>query len=154
MRICGSDGQSLELRVLRYQFPETSDDEYDANWLMIEGVVSHPRGGWSFCDPCLLTYEGARLADWLDAVGQNESCATEMGFLEPNLSFALIRRPGGGKGMLRVYFELESRPHWARAPTAGRSDLWVEFPVLEAELRRAARELREQLARYPERGKR
>jgi hypothetical protein len=153
MRVCGPDGQSLELRVLRYQFPQPSDNEYDSNWLMIEGVVSHPRGGWSFCDPCLLTDEVARLADWLDALGQSESCATEMGFLEPNLSFALIRPPGGN-GVLRVYFDLESRPHWAPAPTAGRSDLWVEFPVLEAGLREAARELREQLARCPERAKR
>jgi hypothetical protein len=51
--------------VVGYQFPDNHISEYDSNWLVIEGRVSHPQADWSFRDPCLLTYEADYLADWL-----------------------------------------------------------------------------------------
>ena len=149
MRLCGPDGQSVELRVVGYQFPDLAEAEYDSNWLRIEGNVIHPRGQWSFRDPCLLTYEVSRLADWLDAVARNDPSADEIGFIEPNLSFRVIR--SDASTLLCVYFELESRPTWAEARAAGANDIWVQFPVDELALRQAARSLRQQLTAYPQR---
>jgi len=152
MQLCGIDRQSIELRIAGYQFPHLDTVEYDSNWLRIEGHVSHPRGRWSFQDPCLLTYEVSRLANWLDALTQETSDSDEIGFVEPNLSFRVVRSPASA--VLRVYFELEARPHWIATPYAGLNDLWVEFEVRELELRRAARSLREELAIYPQRTRR
>ena len=112
MNLIGPAGQSLELRILGYQFPDLSDAEYDSNWLHIEGHVNHPRGIWSFRDPCLLTYEVSRLADWLDAVARNESVPSEIGFTEPNLSFRVI--PAARGAVLRAYLDLEARPEWVQ----------------------------------------
>jgi hypothetical protein len=148
MKFCGVDGQSVELRVVGYQFPDLAEIEFDSNWLRIEGKVSHPRGQWSFEDPCLLTYEVSRLADWLDALAQGNSISDEIGFVEPNLSFRIVR--SATATVLRVYFELEARPGWVATPTAGLEDLRVEFPLQELDLRQAACSLREELANYPQ----
>lgn len=84
MQFRGTDGQSVELYVAGYQFPDLPTVEYDSNWLRIEGQVSHPQGQWSFQDPCLLTYEVSRLADWLDALVEDQPKSDEIGFIEPN----------------------------------------------------------------------
>jgi hypothetical protein len=149
MQLHGIGRQSVELHIVGYQFPDLAAVEYDSNWLRIEGYVSHPRGRWSFQDPCLLTYEVSRLANWLDALAQQDPNGDEIGFVEPNLSFRIVRSEASA--MLRVYFELEARPNWVAAPSAGLSDLWVEFRVQELELRQAARSLRQELAIYPQR---
>ena len=39
-----ADGQSLELRILGYQYPDLETEDYDSNWLNVEGKVAHPRG--------------------------------------------------------------------------------------------------------------
>jgi hypothetical protein len=152
MRLHGIDGHSLELHIVGYQFPDLTKDHWDSNWLRIEGRVSHPRGRWIFQDPCLLTYEVSKLADWLEAVAREKSTREEIDFIEPNLSFRILRSPE--PAVLRVYFELEARPRWAAAPYAGTKDLWVEVPVQEFHLRDAARSLRKELAIYPERATR
>jgi hypothetical protein len=149
MQFRGTDGQSVELHIAGYQFPDLPTVEYDSNWLRIEGQVSHPQGHWSFQDPCLVTHEVSRLADWLHALAEDRPNNDEIGFIEPNLSFRIVRSPDSV--VLRVYFELEARPHWVATPSAGLGDLWVEFPVRELELRQAARSLRQELAIYPQR---
>lgn len=153
MQLRNIDGQSVELHIAGYQFPDLAAVEYDSNWLRIEGQVHHPKGQWSFQDPCLLTYEVSRLANWLDALAQEKPDNDEIGFIEPNLSFRVVRSHASAV-VLRVYFELEARPNWAAAPSAGLNDLWLEIPVRELELRQAARSLREELAIYPQRTKR
>ena len=152
MQLYGIDGQSVELHIVGYQFPDLAAVEYDSNWLRIEGHVHHLQGPWSFQDPCLLTYEVTRLANWLDALAQEKPDSDEIDFIEPNLSFRIVH--SHASAVLRVYFELEARPNWAAVASAGVNDLWVEFPVRELELRRASRSLREELAIYPQRTKR
>jgi hypothetical protein len=55
--------------------------------------------------------------------------------------------------MLRVYFELETRPSWASS-AFGEEDTWVEFPIEELDLRATAREWRAELSAYPQRAAR
>lgn len=150
MKLAGTDGQSFELEVAGYQFPEESLHKYDSNWLLIRVNVEHPRGRWSAQDPSLLTSEVAELADWLEALASGASEENDMTFTEPNLSFRLVESAAGPA--LRVYFELEIRPSWAASRGAGMKDLWVELPLSELDLRDAAASLRSGLERFPHRG--
>lgn len=146
MHLTGTDKQSFRLEIVGYQFPLAKSPD-DSNWLQIAIDVTHPRGSWSNVDPSLLTHEVARLAGWLDAVAAGEGDEEE-GFLEPNLSFRVVNE---AKRLLRVYFELDSRPHWGSSRTVGDDDLFVTFRISEVDLTAAARSLREQLSRYPQR---
>ncbi len=86
LRFSNEDGSSLKVRILGYQYPENSRDQYDADWLRIEGIATHPKGNWRFCDPCLLTWEASALAAWLESCGDAANAQTSIGFIEPNLS--------------------------------------------------------------------
>ena len=147
MRLASSTGSSLDLRVIGYQFPEIDNKRYDSNWLIIEVSVVHPDGNWTARDPSLLTFEAAHLVDWLTDIlsgtNQTEYCS----FIEPNLSF----RVTDGGTTLRVYFDLEIRPHWAASDVADNEDLWVQFPLSEIDINAAADELRQQLSAFPQR---
>ena len=149
MRLEGSDGQSVTVGVTGYQFPDLSEAEDDSNWLVIRVDVVHPRGSWQASDPSLLTYELARLADWLDSVASGNWAKAEIGFTEPNLELQVI--DAGGVRKLRVQFDLELRPAWAPAQEAGAGDVWVEFDIRELDLHAAAVDLRKHLERYPQR---
>jgi hypothetical protein len=115
--------------------------------------VQHPRGNWSAQDPCLLTYDVAGLADWFEAVAAGHEHDAELGFMEPNLLFRTGTDSHGSR-FVRVYFDLELRPDWARSDEAEMEDLFLDFPADPAQLVTAARSLREQLARYPQRTER
>jgi hypothetical protein len=149
MKLVSRDGQFLQLQILGYEFPHLEMAEYDSNWLVIAGEVRHARGSWRFIHPCLLTYEAARLASWMDAVADANPCSDTCGFTEPNLEFRALlslKHP-----VLRVYFNLEARPSWASSRVAGEDDLWVEFPIAGLDLRSAAQHLRAELSSYPQR---
>jgi hypothetical protein len=52
------DFSAFELRVAGYQFPDIESDEFDANWLVVEGLVAPAdERAWKFRDPALLTWE-------------------------------------------------------------------------------------------------
>jgi hypothetical protein len=116
MKLASRDGQSLELRILGYQFPHLETEEYDSNWLVVTGKVTHSRGSWQFTEPCLLTYEAEKLASWMDDVADAKPGFDTCGFIEPNLEFRAllsIDRPA-----LRVCFDLEARPSRASSGLA------------------------------------
>jgi hypothetical protein len=94
MRLTISGDISVEIRIAGYQYPAEEIAEYDSNWLIIEGVVMHPRGNWRFLDPSLLTYEVSRLADWLDAVATSANTKLTCEFIEPNLKFEVLTSDG------------------------------------------------------------
>jgi hypothetical protein len=143
MRFVGRNGMGVELRVAGYQFPDNVADS--VNWLMIEGDVRHPRGSWSFREPCLLIEEATQLADWLEALKAGQRVGPSCGFFEPNLSFEVL--PPGDVRLLRVLFAAESRPVWWPCHV----EAFVEFAITELDLARAANEWREQLRPFPER---
>jgi hypothetical protein len=143
MKLSASNGQVLELSIIGYQFPSGPTEWHDRNWLQVRIEVVHPRGRWRSTDPTLLTSEVLELAHWLDSVAKGEVRQEDRPFTEPNLRFEV------GSNALRVYFELESRPSWAKADGASANDLWVEFPLAEIDLGAAAADLRRQLEQYP-----
>ena len=149
MKLTGPNG-SFDLSLLGYQFPNLTAEPYDSNWLQVRVAVDHPRGLWTATDPCLLTYEAASLADWLDAVALGTAADSELRFLEPCLWFEL-RDGTGGAPTVRVYFQYEFRPPWARD---FEDDEVLDLPIEEGQFRRAAAALRLQLREYPQRAER
>jgi hypothetical protein len=153
MKLSSKDRCSIvELQILGYEFPHFETKEYDSNWLIVAGNVTHPRGSWHFSHPCLLTYEAERLAFWMDAVADAKSPSDSCAFTEPNLEFRSllnIDRP-----VLRVYFALEARPSWATYPADDTQDIFVEFAIEDLDLRSIVQQWRSELSVYPQRASR
>jgi len=150
MHITNQAGDALKLTITNYQFPEHTGGGTDANWLMIQIDATINHRSWMITDPCLLTVEVQRLADWLRALVDTHTSHSRCGFIEPCLSFVLHTLNNKNR-VLRVYFELEARPAWAKATGAGPEDLWIDFPLEEIDVQQAAVELYRQLSRYPTR---
>ncbi len=148
-------GSYFHLELLGYKYPDAEGEPYDANWLLVRVDVAGPQGAWSITDPCLLTHEAARLADWLEAVGSGKKQTPALSFLEPALLFRQVEREGS-EIFLRIHFGSLVHPAWAsEMPAPGTNpDLWLDFPVAEIDLRAASNELRRQLKRYPRRSER
>ena len=153
MRLVGSDGSLFEISVVDYEYPEIQFEEYDSNWLLIRMHVVHPRGEWTSVDPSLLTYEVEALANRFDAIAKGDHVDVVQRFTEPNLSLRLLDQHLESR-LLAVYFNLENPVPWARHTVALAEDLFVEFPLSEVDLARAAEELRHELAQYPQRAAR
>ena len=151
MRLISSDSSFL-LTVLGYQHPDAAGEPYDAHGLAIQINASGPGGVWTGTDPCLLTYEAARLADGLEAVGSNREAQRAISFLEPVLLFRLVQTEQGRT--LRVHFGNLVNPSWRQLegkPASASPDIWLDFPLDETDLVAAARDLRQQIRRYPSR---
>ncbi|MFE8940939.1 hypothetical protein ACFYNX_26075 [Streptomyces sp. NPDC007872] len=113
---------SVDLRPVRYQFATVRGDSYDDNWLVIDGTVMTPEGGWSFADPCLLTDEARQVSAWLRAVAAGTVDVTEPDaegelspdtwFIEPVVAFSLANRIERGTTVIRVHLSLEAAPPW------------------------------------------
>jgi hypothetical protein len=94
--------------------------------------------------------EVEELARWFEAVADAKAVDRELEFMEPNLAFQLDEI-SGAEIHLRVWFECESRPVWKPNPVAHARDLAAILSLTATELRRAAEDLRSQLARFPTR---
>src|SRR5574338_1444596 len=155
MRLTAS-GSSFQMTILGYQHPDAAGEPYDANWLSIHVEASGPGGAWTGTDPCLLTYEVVRLADWLGAAAVGKEPARAISFLEPVLLFRLLDEARGRT--LRIHFGNLINPSWnlldTGAPIAHQGaspDLYLDFLLAEADLLQASNQLRDELRRYPDR---
>ena len=150
MRFSGGDGSFLELSVAGYEalgeYPKLDWDanwlesarhwlDEDPNWLVIAGHVSLAGREWRFKDPCLLTWDVAELAHWLEARSKGPSEDSEIDFMEPFVRFT-----------------------WSQGALIFRSGPWtadeveyLRFSPSSDELMAAALSLREDLRKYPPR---
>jgi hypothetical protein len=133
VRLLSADGAWVDLRVVGYQYEQPpaasgaaavppplaaegageGELDWDANWLVIRGQVRAASGReWTFTDPCLTTWEAARLLEWLEALGRGE-VQKALAFTEPNLRFTLDAQDGE-RIRLRVRFSAESLPSGPR----------------------------------------
>ena len=155
MRLTSHDS-TFHLTILGYQHPDAAGEPYDANWLSIHVEASGPAGAWTGTDPCRLTYEAARLADWLEAVGEGKESQPAISFLEPVLLFRVIKGESrhAAERILRVHFGNLINPSWRMLDPGGASanpDLYLDFPLDQLDPQVAARDLRQELRRYPNR---
>ena len=164
VQITSQDQASIELRIRRYQFPDTvghGEWDWDANWLQVHCTVTQADGKtWSFDDPCLTTWEAEALGTWLADVAAGTGPPSPFGtdepkqlliFTEPNIAFSLEQRIADHV-QVRVEFSAEALPPWLRS--ANRPDI-SEWPVLldvsVADLAQAADDWKLELTRFPRR---
>lgn len=143
-----ADGAFFQLTLLGYQYPDAEGEPYDANWLRVRVDAVGPQGAWSAVDPCLLTEEAERLAEWLEELNQGRATPA-LSFMEPALLFRRVeteRGPG-----LRVHFGPLVYPSWAEQNPTTRPDLSLTFAAADIDLHSAARALRAQLKKSPPR---
>ncbi len=142
MELESADGpQALSLAFSGYRYgPDPG------NFLTVSGRVRHPHGEWEFRDPCITCTEALSLASSLELLANSQPRQTEITFIEPNLRFDVSG--SDGPWILRVFFELESRPVWARTPDTEEYE-WVQFRLSELDLTVCAASLRREIAALP-----
>jgi hypothetical protein len=86
----------------------------------------------------------------LELASEDAGSGRRIEFLEPNLAFE-IQDATSTDVQLRVWFELELRPPWARAEGALERDLSAKLSVSRYELASTAADLRAQRKRFPDR---
>lgn len=133
---------SLRIGVECYQFPEITDDDWDSNWLIINGDAVVDGKSWTFRDPCLTTFEMERLAHWLDQISSGKVEKAFCGFTEPNLDFERV-----SDVTVRIAFSLEALPPWSKRD-GDFGEIGFEVPI-DDRLRAAASSLRAFLTRFP-----
>ena len=154
MLLRGRQGTELELGIVGYEFPEERFDPWDSNSLLILVRVVSPDGTWEVIDPCLTTWEAEHVIRWLAALAQRADllAGRPIGLAEPNLTVTGHPIRGEPERVdVRACFALELRPPWAKS-VAGAANLCVDLDVSRDELATAARQLRADLGRFPQRG--
>ena len=148
MIFTGIEGQTVELIITNYQFPEENNSDWDGNWLNIYLNVKSNAGHWQTVDPSLTTWEVQELIDWFDKLSKNSRPEyTDMSFTEPNLSFELLSEPGAIEKTIKIKFEMESRPLSATDDI----DYYVDIIADNDELKRLSAGLQNELAKFPKR---
>lgn len=154
MKLAGPDGQSFELDIAGYQYPEDVESplpEYDLNWLMVRIRARTAEGlEWQAADPCLLTWELEELARWLEVHSYDDKAFPFIDFTEPCLSFD-VQHQGRSRrtAVLQVQLSCELGPP---VPEGSRTaDMVLRFGVSEEGLAVAALECRALCASFPRR---
>ena len=148
MKFNCEDNQTVELKIHNYQFPDSLDKEYDGNWLNIYLKVESKVGHWQTIDPSLLTWDITELIKWFRRLVYIDKTITkEKEFIEPNISFYLLNELTDQEKIIKIKFDLESRPKSAKEE--------IEYSVIfiadKTELERIAYELETELQKFPER---
>lgn len=146
MELTSRTSSRFWLVVSGYQYPGLPGEgpqDWDANWLIIQGEVELPDGRRSsFVDPCLTTWEADDLGAWLRRVSRGEALtAPDRGpaveFLEPNLGFRAMQGEDG-RIELRVYLSLEAEPPWVMEGAPGVHRNYVTMDLTREQLADAA----------------
>ena len=146
MIIKGEYNQTVELKITNYQYPSSLDRDWDGNWLNIYLKVESKSGNWQPIDPSLTTWEVQKLIDWFNDLANNfKPKSTDMEFTEPNLSLYLQNDFNDLNKLIRIKFDLESRPKSASED----KEYYVDFNADNSELKRIANDLTSELKKYP-----
>ncbi|MFP7834523.1 hypothetical protein [Marisediminicola sp. LYQ134] len=145
------------LTPVDYEFAEVSGDDWDDNWLVVEGRVVTASASWTFRDPSLLVTEAEALHDWLTRVVDRVEAPMVVAppalptltFVEPNLAFGVVGYAGGAV-TIRVFLDQEAAPPQGPAER-DTATATVDVTVDLAALADAAAEWRGEIDRFPER---
>jgi hypothetical protein len=149
MQVSASTGDSFELTLLSYQFPTSTDTEYDGNWLVIKTVAAIKGQRWTHTDPSLLTWEIKEIAEWLRDLAQGIATKTRLDFIESNIAFEMLDKSDITR--IKISLDLESRPPWIERIY---SEEAAEGPIVECskeQLLTWSDDLFEQLRKFPQR---
>jgi hypothetical protein len=160
LNLSSSDGTSVILRPVAYEFPD-SHDAVECDWLVIEVSATTTDGTWSSRDACLTTRDAPGIAEWLRGVAASSVPASlpdadgditpDLTFLEPALAFSLAPNDDGLKH-LRVHLTYGLAPPWLDIDDA--LNMWsffVEVALSDTEILAASDAWRAELVPFPER---
>ena len=97
MKFSKKNGDFLEMYIKDYEFPNLEPyeyEEYDANWLDITIKAKDGKYEWESTAPCLLTWEGKQLLDFLRAIAEDRDY-DKLYFEGPELSFSAVNKDDG-----------------------------------------------------------
>lgn len=118
----------LELSIKRFEYPYSSTlDKMDLEWVVVDMKASKADRSWTSTDATLTYREAGWLAFWLDKLAKNQQADGVIEFTEPNLSFELVER-SADHSIVRIYFEGESIPLWAKSYNRLEDD-WHQFSI-------------------------
>jgi hypothetical protein len=107
---CGS--RSVGLVPVRYEFAtmQSADTEdWDSNWLMIQGHVADGDLTWSFVHPYMTTWEARQLSVWLRLISSGTAPDADLMFTEPNVQLRFLGSHDD-EARISVGFAAESAP--------------------------------------------
>ena len=148
----------LMVTIVGYEFPDDLIDERTANWLEVDVQVRTPHGSGASRTPCMLTWDVAEFADWLDAFGTPGTPPPSRSYFvfpEPNLQLEVRAQKPQHVG-LHVSFILERPGQWEMddmfAQETDRHYIGaMDLLVSRIALHRAAASLRADLQSFPRR---
>jgi hypothetical protein len=144
---------ALTLRITGYQFPDAENPRKRYSWHLVEGEAACPQGSWSFRFPALTCGESPQISAWLRAAAD---CADRspvggrpdvLEFTEPDLRFSATECQSGEADM-EIALDLEFQPPWHQRREAG-DPFCLVMRLTAGQLRSAAREWDEEIAKYP-----
>ncbi|MEP6647088.1 MAG: hypothetical protein ABJC12_08355 [Saprospiraceae bacterium] len=148
MTFKGIDNQTVEFKIINYQYPDINDGDQDGNWLNIYLNVKSKLGHWHTVDPSLTIREVNELINWFETLSKNSRPEyADMRFTEPNLSFELLNDFNADKKIFRIKFNVESRPQSA----TNDKEYFVDVVADNDELKNISTEIKRELDKYPER---
>jgi hypothetical protein len=159
VQLQGVAGHGIDVQVVGYQFPDADDPAKRYSWHMVEGSATCAEGSWSFSYPALTCDESPRLSRWLrDVAGAAGSmpagaggCAgppAALGFIEPNLSLAVVRW-APATVLIDIGLDLEFAPPWRPRRAAG-APYRIRCEVRPEQLLHAAAQWEAEIASYPD----
>ena len=151
MELRGPTSDSFELRIIGYHSAQADENDSEANRLRVYTRATLEGHAWTTIHPVLFTREIQALAGWLETMAVATPPNPDMKFLEPNLRME-VQRWSEACVCLRIYFEREHRPAWLE-PSDTPGEVWADLECSGADLKEFARDLRQQLAKFPPRGK-
>ncbi len=143
----GINDQSVELRIINYQFPEITNCEYDSNWLLMFLKVESRDGNWEIVDPFLLVRELKTMIEWFEKLSHDvETDSSSLVFIEPNLEFKLIKKTKAEKH-LKIIFNLAPQHENAYE----HKEHFVYAVYNDKDLNLIVKQLKEEIEHYPQR---
>lgn len=138
------NNKSISFKVSGYQFPKakSSDDEFDANWLICEIKYSEDDFSQIYKDACLLTYELEDLINSLSKILVGDENSYISDFMEPYLQISIAKAEE--KVMFIVHFVYDTSGEiWKKRKVAALVEKEYATQILD--------ELRELQKVYPQR---
>src|SRR6266566_1252359 len=111
MKLTAINGRSINSWVSGYQFPESTNDEYESNCLYITTRLDGFGQPWTSTNPCLTTWELQALAHWFRSILSAPNEPSEIKFIKPNLLFQLVTE-STDLPIIRSLLDQESKPTW------------------------------------------
>lgn len=158
MTLTNFQGDTLQLWINGYQYPDSVMYYCDLNWLDVS--IRWQRGYeiWQASDPCLTTEEVLGLLDWFKALPACPTVSTSLWPLEQTVSFEWLT----GRQVLRICLQdafdprhSDNLPLLLQSLTVERSadddsdSFFLEFPLSPEDIETQVQAIQTMAARFP-----